>query len=318
MNLHPVYELTKVAIEIARRMVVRWYITLAAVVVSIVVVIGYARHVGPQYETTMKVIPAELVRDQSATSSSIGGAASLFGLSLGGGGSARLGLYLDLLQSPDVAQALIAKHHLDKTLFAGAIDPKTGAWLPTARRSREAFLDGLFGVAPPDRPTVQDLAGFLNGVILINVGKDPNIVEIKCRSPRRDFCASFLLMVHEATQGILNAAAFNAAKSLAAYLTQALPNVTSIDARAAMATALTNALKDMALASSNQPTVAAILEHPVDPVVPVFPNPDALLALAIFFGIIVGGFVTWFTWGLAVDRLWVEANDRIRALYARA
>lgn len=321
MNLRPVYELTRVAIEIARRMIIRWYITAATVLVAIMAVIYYARHEGAQYVTTMKVVPAEMMRDESTptASSTLGGAASLFGISLGGGSGGRIGLYLDLLQSPAVAQGLIDHEHFDKTFFQGAVDPKTGEFLPSFQRKRTALIYRLFGLRLPNRPSVQDLAGYLQGAILINHDAvNPNIIILKCRSGDPAFCPKFLLMVHRETQTILNSMTLDAAKTLAAYLTQTLPNVSSIEARAAMTAALANAEKDIAFASTNQPNVAAVLEGPVEPTSPVFPNPPEMLTLAVILGILAGGVVTWFTWGLRFETVWSETNARIRALYPRA
>lgn len=322
MNLRPVYELTRVAIEFVRRMVVRWYITAATVLLAILAVIYYARHEGPQYVTIMKVVPAEMIRDSSAptASSSLGGAASLLGFSIGGGsGGGRIGLYLDLLQSPEVAQALIAHDHFDQKLYEGAIDPATGKWLPSFQRKRTALIYRLFGLRMSDHPSVQDLAGFLQGAILINHDAvNPSIIILKCRSGNPAFCPRFLLMVHRETQAILNSMTLNAAKTLAAYLTQTLPSVTSIEAREAMTAALANAIKDVAFASTNQPNVAAILEEPVEPTEPAFPNPPAMLTLAVLLGLVAGGVVTWYTWGLRFQTVWSETNARIRALYPRA
>lgn len=299
MDLTPVVELTKWGLELARRMFLRWYITVFVIFVCVVLAIGYARRQGPQYTVTMKVIPAELLQSSSGGSSAgsaLSGASSLLGINLGGGGNVRMSLYLDLLQSPAVAQLLVDKYHLDKILFKGAVDPKTNHWKESFARKRQQFLYGLFGLSLPEGPSVQDVAATINGMLVINGDSGGAATKVDCVSGSPKLCRDVLLLVDHGAQTILNKMATDQATSISKYLSAQIPQVRGVEAREAMASMLAAAQREIALSSVNQPTVAAILEQPRIPSLPTFPDPRSIITLAIMVGIVFGAAITWFTW----------------------
>lgn len=315
MDLRPVKELTGFGIELVRRMILRWYITVMVVSVCMIGGIGYARHHGIQYITTMTVIPADLLRPSSSGSgSAIGGAASLFGVSLGGGTNPRMQLYLELLQSPVVAQALIDKYHYDRTLFKGAIDPATGKWKDSFARRKEAFYYRLFGLTLPDRPTVQDVAGAINGMLVLDPASDGPGTKVDCVSSSPDRCRDLLVKVNQEAQAILNRMSFNRASSLSKYLAAELPNMRDLTVRDAMANMLASAQRDIALSSLNQSNIAAVLEPPMTSNLPDFPQPHLVFSLSFMLGIALGAILTWFSWGYRWGQVFELARNQIRGL----
>jgi hypothetical protein len=273
-------------------MIVRWYVTLACVVVCLAGVVYFARSKPPVYLTTMKVIPASAISGAGG-----GGGTSILGISIGGSGvSGKMALYLALLQSPTVARVLIDKYHYDKILYEGAIDTKTGKWKPTYERNRDAFLDHLFGIQAPDRPSVRDISGAINSMITLSTdtdkatGADTGAILVTCRSSERIRCSQL--------QALLNKMSLEQTKKISEYLTREMPNVSEVEARTAMATLLANTQRDIALSSLAEHSVATILEGPSAAELPTFPNPQTMLFMGFVLGLVLGGAITWFTWGL--------------------
>jgi uncharacterized protein involved in exopolysaccharide biosynthesis len=307
MNLAPLYEFTKFGLELLKRMIVQWYFTAISVMACVVLVIAYAHRAGPQYTTIMKVIPAEMLHTGGTEPT---GAAKVLGLSLGSSSSPRMTLYLELLQSPAVAQALMNKYHLEKTLFGSSLDPKTGEWIDSYARRKQAFIYRLFGLQLPRRPTAQDVAGAINGMLLLD--HDSNgFSTISCTSSDPKICSKILPMVHEEAQSILKAMEFDQANAISKYLSQELPQVPQLEAREAMGQQLASAQREIALASMKGDSIAAVLEKPLVPNLPTFPNPSLMLSLAYVMGAVFGAAISWFAWGLSLGSLQNWLRSRI-------
>lgn len=317
-DLHPVSELTRWTFELARRMVLRWYITVFVVICCLVASIAVGRKEGPVYITTMKVIPADAIRGDGGNTTAN---ASFLGVSLGNSNTGgKMGLYLALLQSPVVAQALIDHYHYDKQVFGSAVDPRTGKWKSSLYSRRNAFLYHLFGIEPPDRPSVSDLSGYINSMITLDQDKDLNTgaTVINCRSNETKTCPKLLLMLDREAQSIINQMSLDQSRELSNYLIQEMARVPEVEARAALAAMLANTQREIALSSLNGHNIAAILEGPMTSASPIFPNPQTMLSLAFMMGLILGGVITWFTWGFRFSQIHDWAEGRIRDWNYRA
>jgi hypothetical protein len=317
-DLHPVSELTRWTFELARRMVIRWYITLIIVACCLIASVAIGRKEGPVYITTMKVIPASAVRGDGG---GVASNASFLGVSLGSSNAGgKMGLYLALLQSPVVAQALIDHYHYDKEVFGSAVDPRTGRWKPSFYSRRNDFLYHLFGITPPDRPSVTDLSGSINSMITLDQDKDPNTgaTVISCRSNETKTCPKLLVMLDREAQSVINQMSLDQSRQLSTYLIQEMSRVPEVEARAALAAMLANTQREIALSSLNRHNVAAILEGPTTSASPVFPNPQTMLSLAFIMGLILSGIVTWFTWSIRFSHIQDLIGGRIRDWNYRA
>jgi hypothetical protein len=260
----------------------------------------------------MKVIPADAITGGGGNAPT---SASFLGVTLGSSNlSGKMGLYLALLQSPVVAQALIDHYHYDKQVFGSAVDPRTGKWKTSIYSRRDAFLYHLFGIDPPDRPSVQDLSSNINSRITLDQDKDvgTGATVISCRSSEPKSCSKLLLMLDKEAQAVINKMSLDQSRQLSNYLIQKMQTVPEVEARAALAAMLANTQRGIAIASLNEHSVAAILEGPTVSETPTYPNPQVILSLAFLIGLVLSGMITWFTWNIRLSTIgsWTSGHDQ--------
>jgi hypothetical protein len=288
--MQPVYELFKGCIELARRMLIRWYVPVLTILISLLLAVSYTKRIGLRYTTVMSVMPAEMSR---VGGNEINTPQSVLGIVIGGANPARMNLYLALLQSKTVARVLVDQDHIEKLLYRGALTD-SGDWIETAASRRQRALYDLFGISLPKRPTIDDVDGTLKGLMLI---KPSGVVtQISCTSSRPELCREVLLLAHQAAEATLNKLVLAQAERASEYLRNSLRSVPEIEVRTALATVLADAQRQIAMSSVGQPVGATILEQPIDPMTPSFPQPIEILTIAFLFGLVTGGAITWFTW----------------------
>lgn len=315
MDVTPAFELTRFGFELARRMVARWHITITAIVICVGGAISIARIQGPRFVSTMKVVAADTVYGGG------NGSVSILGINLGRAGSSRMQLYHDLLQSPTLARVMANKYHLDRKIFAGSVDPATGKWKSTFEQERKAFLFYLFGLTPSQRPTIEDLARTINGMIHLEGDSDSNTLTMSCVSASRDTtCPDLLKTLNHETQAIMNKMILDRARSLSEYLQQQIPKATTLEVRQALVSMLVDAQQQIATASMDQNNVTAVIQEPLVPAEATSPDPSFILSVSFLFGIMAGAAVTWLTWTWNfryIRYIWDPIRERMQAFYSR-
>ena len=310
-----VIDVVRIAGECLRRMLSRWYLVLLSLIVAVAIAGYQISRSSPVYTSTMIVVEADRSRPSLAGALSNAAGSNLVGLALGGGAASGLADYLQLLQSATVAQALITKHQYDRVLLAGQIDPATGKWLPTRARRISQFFYDMIGVTMPDTPTLGDVRGIIDGMLVFNPAANQTVVTITCNSSRQTLCPELMLLVHQEAEAQLNKMSLDQARNMSSYFERILPTINQIEIRLAITQILADVQKQIATAVLGQPNAAVILDPPIVPPLPSAPQPRVLLALAIYAGIAIGGVLAWTAYETKWDRhlFWFFLGGRSRA-----
>jgi uncharacterized protein involved in exopolysaccharide biosynthesis len=277
----------------------RWYVVLATMIIVVLGGVGFARLAQPQYSSSMIIVPAQtnqlsgLGGARSAQLASFTSSLSAFGLG-GLGAQQQFLTYIEVLQSPSVAAAVLADPQMLSELYEGATDPKTGQFV---RRpgAMSTSLYGLFKLAPPTAPSLDDVQHKLNITIIVNTSSEnPNIATIVCTAHNPYFCPKFLHFVDSAAQTQLSAVTLNDAQRMVGYINAQLPQVQQQEVRDALSDLLTSAIKQVAVSQLHQSQGAVIVSQPFASDQPSFPKPRFIIQVTIMLGLVLGVFLAWF------------------------
>ncbi len=141
--------------------------------------------------------------------------------------------YLNLLQSNEVAGALIKNDHFERELYNGAIDPRR-RWRHTWLASIRGAISEVFGFRRSDSPTLEDVRLKLKQMLVIDQDQLTNLVTVSCTSASQTLCRDTLLAVNREAETSLNQMRRRQAEQTRDYIEQVLPAITEGDVRANM------------------------------------------------------------------------------------
>jgi hypothetical protein len=284
--------------EIYVRSLARWKLvgicTLAGLLFSILV----GRALSPQYSMTMIVATAQSSQADSALSSGIsalglGGAASMLGLKVGGGGE-QFKSYLTLFQSDVIAGDFLKNPANARLLYQDRITAD-GRWRLSAGKRVKAVLWGIFGLPISKRPSADEAALLINQKITVTTDSDTATdAKLRCVEDIRGVCLKLLLTLHSLVEERLREALLDRAHQSLKYMRIAITNETNMDTRAALGEMIGGAQKQIAIYSGTQPVGATIVQYPVEPFNPDFPKPLLMMLLGLVAGFGFGGLIAWF------------------------
>ena len=288
---------------VALQMLRRWYLIVAAVAISIILVAGWSQLSSPSYVTSMTVTaPQTSASGLSGAMGALSGTASALGLSVGGGQASQFDSYIALLQSESVSEKLMDDPHIMAELFKKSIDPVTGQWKETSTRHLKDAIFAAFNVHRASKPTLDDVHLLVNEMLVINVAPlNRNMATVSCTSSDPVTCRDLLLAVDHAAQDQLDSLATASARRMTAYLENVLSNVKEVALQQALTTAMANSEVQEQLMGVGQQR-ALVLDPPKIPAVPAYPKPATLISLAIFAGLIIGGAAAWFVRDITFHR----------------
>lgn len=285
VNLDAVVSAWQFAILLMRLSLRHYVVVFLSVSTGLLLMAAFAVYKGPLYTSTMTVKAA----DDAAPPSGLSSALSRLPVSLGGGGgNAMLFSYLNLLQSNEVAGALIKNDHFERELYNGAIDPATGRWRHTWLASIRGAISEVFGFRRSDSPTLEDVRLKLKQMLVIDQDQLTNLVTVSCTSASQTLCRDTLLAVNREAETSLNQMRRRQAEQTRDYIEQVLPAITEGDVRANMIGSLLDAKTQIAMSNLNRPIGASVLDPPLVPSEPSFPRPSLLLLLGFVAGLAFG------------------------------
>ncbi len=300
--------LSKIALEIVRRIFVRWQVFVLTVLVVGLIGILVISGIGPLYSSTMIVtaVPkgGSILGDQPGLlSDSVlnglgGGAASIL---LRG---SKLFVYEQLLQSPSVAEGLLKDRKLVSELFDERVDPKTGLWRSSSLHPVKVMVYSALGLSQDDissQPTAQDVVNLVSNMLTITeYAQDQDTLSISCAAPTRTLCHDLLLAVHQQAEGQLNDIKKANAEDIIKFTNAQFQTVHDVLTRQALLSQFARAQQAYTEAALKKPVLALVVSPPTIPVSPSFPRPVTVLLILVAIGVLVGAAGAW----LAESRKW--------------
>lgn len=267
--------------DIRRTLMRHWKVLAAFCVVGFFGGMYSLYHTPRVYSVQMVVTPVNAT--SSNVSSQISGLASLAGVNLQGSSNLnQFQLYLEDLNSREVADALARDDDYMHTLFAYEWDAKTQSWreprVGLVTSIKMAILSGLgYPVHkwhPPDGLSVQ---GFLNRDLTVyQEPRHPFIATISLRTSNIPLAEMTLRKINKLADDHLRQEALARTSKYISYLTNQLQTVTLAGQRDAITTTLSDQEKYAMMANAGDSYAAQVFDRPSTTAFPVSPRPTAV------------------------------------------
>ncbi len=219
--------------------------------------------------------------------------ASLAGLSIGAGETALpFELYLQALQSRQVADELSKRDDIMTTLFAGDWDQESKQWQAPAdwdrsinRRGRRMLGLPLLAWQPPNGARLQE---YLVGSIRIVRLSTVPVVSVTYDHTRPEFAVGLLRALHEAADSMVRKRALERSTLYIQYLSNQLATVNVAEHRLAITQSLSEQEQFRMMASANTPYAAEPFDGPVSSLGPTSPRALVVMALSAAISMLLG------------------------------
>lgn len=249
-----------------------------------IISIGLAQ---PDYTASTLVGPPERESDQglSGALGQAAGAASLFGIGLGGLNSTVFTKYSSVLESYQLAAAVMKHDEVKPILFGPSWVPKTRSWTrPTGLVFEiKDFLKGILGMpqwAPPTAYTVHDK---LSSLMVLTPDKMKGYLTISVRGNTPAEALLLLKVIYQEADELLRQATKQRSEGRIKYLNAELRRETLQDQRQAIINLLSDQDQKLMMASADPNVAIEVLDPPRADPVPSSPKPrQVLLANAMF------------------------------------
>ena len=281
--------------ELFARLTRRWYVVLIALLVAIAIAIIYLNIVTYRYTATMKIAPTQ-AGQQNGLGSKLGrlnSLASVAGVNLStGSGSIDFDLYVEGVQSRDVADLLVRDGELMHRLYFREWDASHRLWrapsggLAGAAHGLKSSL-GLpdYPYRPPDGARLLLL---LQKDIIVDRSLRTPIVTVTYDNESPETAVLLLRRVDATVDGLLRHRALVRSNEAIAFLQNNLRTVQLAEQRTAIADLLASQMQIRMSATSSQPFAAEVFEQPAASFRPTSPLLVRTLALAVLGGLIAG------------------------------
>lgn len=281
--------------QMLQRLWSQWRLICVCVIVALVMAVTYLHFATYTYTATLRVIPAQGSRQGPSLSGSLGGLASLAGISMSGDETTPFSLFLETVQSRSVADALAKRPDIMKVVFEDQWNEQAGKFVSreSALKKGAAFVKGVLGVRnyewePPDGAQMKI---YLKENLRVVHEHGKIIAELSFDHEDPSFAVTFLKATYEVADALLRQATLRRVNMNIDYLSRTLPNVTQADHRMALVKILSDEEKTKMLASSGAPHAAEIVDTPSASFRPTSPRPALVILLAIFAGLFFGAVV---------------------------
>lgn len=282
-------DLRVLARRISRDQLVIWIVTL----ICTVAMIAYLQNATYKYTISYEVTPVEGTSDSlSSTLGKVGGIAQLAGISMPQGSESTYKLYLEGVQSRDVAEVLSHDRQLMHAVFKDEWDPVGKRWREPHGFSHDTSiaLRRFLGVPGPwwHQPDGARLHEVLLSEIYILQTPKGATTTLSIKSDDRAYGIMLLNRLHEASDGLLRERALIRIDDYLRYLTDKLKTVLLSENRIALSQTLGDQERARMLASSPRSFAAEVFQSPTASISPTSPRPLLFLVGAIAAGILVG------------------------------
>ena len=270
----------------------QWLIWLMAAV-ALVAAITYLKNVTYRYTVSYEITPIQGASDSlSTTLGKVGGIAALAGVNLPQGSDSTFKLYLEGLQSRDVAEELAGNQLLMRSIFYKEWDAPSRTWKEPQGTLHDLLIAFRRFLNVPGaewrKPDGARLQQFLEKEVI--VVQDPKSVtasvSLKIADP--EFGRLFLTDLHDTTDGLIRRRAIIRTDSYIVYLTNKLGTVLLAEHRSALSQALGDQERLRMIASSPKSYTADIFQYPAASAVPTTPRPLFVILGALAGGLLIG------------------------------
>lgn len=207
-----------------------------------------------------------------STISQLGGLASLAGLNVGGGGTAK-DEALATLESQALTDKYIQQNHLLPILFAKAWNPATRSWRnPDPRKA----------------PTLWDANQVFKSIRAVDDNAKLGIVKLNIQWKDPKLAAEWANGIVRMTNDYLRQKAIDEAERSIAYLTRTAPTTNVVEVRNALYGLIEQQFKKETLARGREDFALRVVDPAVPPEQPSSPRTILWIAAGIFAGLFLG------------------------------
>lgn len=273
-------------------------VTITGVIVALAIVA--MRFVTPVYTVSMIVAPKTT---SLAASNESGLAARLLGATAGSK-SSPFEVYSELITSHVVAQQLIVQYGMHRRIWAANWDEAHSRWTPPrgAVASVAGIAKKVIGWPEWSPPTNGDVADYLSRNVLQTPTQSglfgvSSIQRVTIRTPDPKLGVDILKAIHAEADRILRLKRQRELDIAVRYLEQRLRSTELTATQQALSDLLASLMRERILLVGEEAYAATIVDPPIVPRRPSFPQPSLMIAASFVIGAILAGVVA-----LLVDR----------------
>ena len=273
----------------------KWFIALC-IVIAIAAASVYLRQAERKYTVTYIFQPVS-GDDSGPNLSGLGGLASLAGVSIPSGGSSDFLTFKALLQTEEVAQALMADNDLIRDIFSSEWNEDTGRFQAPPSGAITPFVRSvkklLTGEGPTDyvAPNAVRLSNWMGDNFSASEDRDTGFLTLSSESAKPELLLEVMSRAAQETDRIIKDRFVDSAEETVAFYQSKLASSRSREHREALAQLITQEDQKLMLASNGRYFVAEPLTTPSISLNPTSPKSSLVLALAVVLGGFIGAAV---------------------------
>ena len=259
-----------------------------------------------RYTAEMQVIASQTPGNTNGLrSSTLGGLASLVGVSVEGDTTSPFRLYLEELTSRDTAAELVRRRDIARIIFSDQWDAAHDRWRERERSPLREGVKALFGFPALDHhpPGAAEMQDYLRRTIKVDDDAKRVVTTVRYDDADPNFAVRLLQTLNVIVDQHLRAVALARASEYARFLDAKLQTITIAEHRVAITEALSEQEKQIMLASSSAPYAADPIEAPVASLAPTSPRAVVVLVASVALGLVTGMLTALFLAYLAARRL---------------
>jgi|TARA_R100000501_G_scaffold18326_1_gene37706 LPS O-antigen subunit length determinant protein (WzzB/FepE family) len=273
----------------------RWYLPAGTVVVAVIAALIYLNIATPTYRATMVVSPI-FSDDGSSGGGGLGRYADLassVGIDIGGSGSLTyFSLFMETLQSYELAESLAQNENLLPALYPALWDKKQKTWrdADTVRSKPARWVRALLNRPTTPDPNTADLHQYLRQRLTIDDPPTPfKTIGFENQDP--EFARVFLQSVYRTADDMVRARVRQRASVEVRFLESLVAESRVVEHRRALSDLLAQKQRTLMMSNMNLPFSAQLMQPPIPGNTPASPRPLLVLTMSIFFGLVAGLFL---------------------------
>jgi|JI10StandDraft_1071094.scaffolds.fasta_scaffold58964_4 uncharacterized protein involved in exopolysaccharide biosynthesis len=269
-----------------------WWVAVGGAVFALLALI-YLWNADYEYTASLRVSATQPATARASGLGSLGGLAAIAGVGgLSGESATPFKLYVEGLQSREVATRLAANPALMQTIFAGQWDAGTKRWRqpPSIARTAKNAVFGLLGlpVYAWEAPGPGQMQLFLAENISIDQNIKTPLVTISMQSTDPAFAVKFLTELHRVSDQLLREQSRARTTSNIDYLTGKLGAVSLAEYRQVLFDSIADQEKQMMLVNNAAPFAAEPFGPATASLRPTSPRPLPTLIGSTIAGLVFG------------------------------
>jgi uncharacterized protein involved in exopolysaccharide biosynthesis len=261
------------------------------VVALVAVTAAFCVVVTPRYGASAVIAPVASASGESQNLAMLSGIASIAGLGTATPETiSEFQKFEQILSSVRLAERLEERYGLLEEIFANEWDEATRSWHPpsgfisTARQT----LREMFGLPAWEPPSPRRLAEYFAQNVQITEVDRTAIKKVSFQHPDRDFALRVLLILCKEADDMLREIARADITNTVEYLRSRMGDTDVVEYRASLTNLLSAQERMLMFINTNGAYAADFLDEPAASDVPVFPNVELFLVLAVLGGLFVG------------------------------